>query len=134
MYVDYAFYKNSYIGTVLEDEFTKLNIQAQSKVDYFTFGRIPKLVEVPQNAKFAVCEIIDCLNEQIQAKAINGSSDKRIASETVGSHSVSYRYGDEINKSKVLTEEDINKKIYEIVATYLMNEQNLMYRGVEYDY
>lgn len=130
MYIDYTFYKNEYGGTVLETEFTKLNIQAQAKVDYFTFNRIPKLSEVPLNVKFAVCEVIDFINEQTHAKDTFNASDRRIASETIGSHSVSYKYGDEINKSKVATEEEQNKKIYGIVATYLMNEQNLMYRGV----
>lgn len=135
MYIDYTFYKNEYGGSVLETEFTKLNIQAQSKVDYFTFGRIPELTEVPLNAKFAVCEVIDFISEQTHVKVTFNASDRRIASETVGSHSVSYKYGDEINKSKVAVEEDQNKKIYEIIATYLMNEQNLMYRGVDsYDY
>lgn len=135
MYVDYSFYNATYGGTVLESDFTKLNNQAQSKVDYFTFGRISKLLSLPKSVQFAVCEIIDYLNQQGKYNSSTSVNDRRIASETIGSHSVSYKYGDEINKAKSLTEQDHNKNIYEICATYLMNEQNLMYRGVDsYDY
>lgn len=130
MYLDYTFYKSVYGGTVSETEFPKLNIQAQAKVDYFTFGRIKKLNTISENLKYCVCEVIDLVNAQNVIKAKSTVSDKRIYSETVGSHSVSYKYGDEVYKSKALTDEELNEKIYEICVTYLMSEQNLMYRGL----
>lgn len=131
MYIDYTFYNSIYGGSVSETEFPKLNIQAQAKIDYFTFGRIKKLDTIPENVKYCVCEVIDLLNGQNILEAKTNTADKRIASETVGSHSVSYKYGDEIYKSTVLSDEELNKKVYEICATYLMNEQNLMYRGLD---
>ena len=130
MYIDYTFYKDTYGGSALEAEFPKLNIQAQAKVDYFTFGRIKNLNTIPENVKYCVCEVIDLVSDQNILKVKSNASDKRISSETVGSHSVSYKYGDEVYKSNVLNNEELNRKVYEICATYLMNEQNLMYRGL----
>lgn len=124
MYIDYTFYKDSYGGVITELEFTLLNVKAQAKVDYFTFNRIPKLYPLPETVKYCVCEVIDCIHEHYVTKE---AEDKRISSETVGSHSVTYKYGDEINKAYKKT---LDQKIYEICATYLMNGQDLMYRGM----
>ncbi|MFL8951101.1 head-tail connector protein [Helcococcus kunzii] len=133
MYVDFKFYKNEYGGKVTENDFNILNIKAQAKVDYFTFNRIPKLEMLPQKVKFAVCEVIDTIHNDLLELEEKSSKNRRITSETTGSHSVSFKYGDEINKSD--SKKTLENKIYEIVVTYLMNEQNLMYRGVnDYDY
>ncbi len=131
MYIDYAFYKNVYGGTVSEAEFPKLNIQAQSKVDYYTFGRIKHLEIIPDSVKFAVCEVIDVINKGLLELEEKSSTNRRIASESIGSHSVSFKYGDEVSTSKD-KDKTIDDRIYEVVATYLMNEQNLLYRGVNY--
>ncbi|EHR33444.1 hypothetical protein HMPREF9709_01192 [Helcococcus kunzii ATCC 51366] len=134
MYIDYSFYSGEYGGTVTEQKFNKLNIQAQSKVDYFTFGRIKYLETIPDTVKFAVCEVIDTLDEYYIELSNKSSASRRIASETIGSHSVSFKYGDEITTSKN-KDKTIDDRVYEVVSTYLMNEQNLMYRGVEcHDY
>ncbi|WP_282926893.1 hypothetical protein [Helcococcus kunzii] len=131
MYIDYEFYSGEYGGKVIEDKFKKLNIQAQSKVDYFTFGRIKFLKTIPDTVKFAVCEVIDTLDEYYIELSNKSSTSRRIASETIGSHSVSFKYGDEITTSNG-KDKTIDDRVYEVVATYLMNEQNIMYRGVDY--
>lgn len=129
MFIDFKFYKDTYGGSVSEFEFPSLNIKAQAKVNYFTFGRIQNLYPIPESVKFAICETIDAIHEDIVRNEKLNSNEKRIASETVGSHSVSFKYNDEIHK--ISTSKGLDDKIYEICCTYLSNEQNLMYRGIE---
>ena len=112
MYVDYDFYSTTYSGIISNNEFTKLEIQASSIVDFYTFNRIDK-TDVSEKVKFAVCELVDYLKE---LKAAGG---KEIASESVGSHSVSY----------VTNNTSSEDKKYSIVKKYL-GHTGLMYRGV----
>lgn len=113
MYVDYEFYQNTYGGTLTADIFASLVVPASSIVDYYTFNRIK---EPDTKVKYAVCELIDYLAE---LKATGG---KEVASETVGTHSITY-----------VTAKDgrdpIKAKQKSIVAKYLAHT-GLMYRGV----
>lgn len=109
MYVDYNFYKNTYKGKVSSIDFPRLEIQANSIVDLYTFNRIK---EPDQKVKFAVCELVDYL------KTIEDIGGKEIAQESVGGHSVTYKV--------VKTAE---QKQYEIVKKYLAHT-GLLYRGV----
>lgn len=110
MYVDYTFYSGTYGGKVSIEEFTKLEIQASTIVDYYTFNRIK---EVDTKIKFAVCELIDYL------KQLEDNGGKEISSESVGDHSVSYVTEDTTT---------VSKKQRDIVKRYLGNT-GLMYRG-----
>lgn len=112
MYVDYDFYSTTYGGSVSSTEFTKLEIQSSSIVDFYTLNRIDK-TDVSDKIKLAVCELVDYLKE---LEAIGG---KEIASESVGSHSVSY----------VTNNTSSEDKKYSIVKKYL-GHTGLMYRGV----
>lgn len=113
MYVDYDFYSNNYGGNVLQDEFTRLEMQASTIVDYYTFNRIK---EADDKVKFAACELIDYLKE------LEDTGGKEIESEKVGSHSVTYAKNDDTNP--------IARKQYDIVKKYL-GYTKLMYRGVD---
>lgn len=132
MIIDEQYYINTYKGRVSDvDALTKYIYQAEATVDYFTFGRLKNLTEVPTSAKLAVCELIDLYDNYESKRLKMDSTEARISSETVGSHSVSFKYNDEIFKFG-----DIDtwkkKSEYEIVSKYLMTS-GLMYRGV-YDY
>ena len=115
MYVGYEYYKETYNGTVPMERFNNLEIRASNLIDYYTFNRL-KDKEIGNKAKFAVCELIDYLAE---LKATGG---KEVASETVGTHSITY-----------VTAKDgrdpIKAKQKSIVAKYLAHT-GLMYRGV----
>lgn len=116
MYVDYEFYKNTFGGRVLEIDFTRLEIQASSIVDYHTFNRI---TEVDDKVKFAVCELIDHL------KQLEDTGGKEVSSESVGGHSITYTTNSNI-------QDPIKKKQRDIVLKYLGNT-GLMYRGRYYE-
>lgn len=113
MYVEYEFYKNTYGGKVSEQEFKHLEVLAANTVDYYTFNRI---IGPDDNVKYAVCELIDYLAE---LKATGG---KEIASESVGTHSITYVTAKD-------SRDPIKAKQRSIVAKYLAHT-GLMYRGV----
>lgn len=114
MYVDYEFYRNKYGGKVPEDNFKHLEILAASTVDYYTFNRIK---EVNDNVKFAVCELVDYL------KDLEDKGGKEIASEKVGTYSVTYAVADE--RSDL-----VKRKQRDIIRKWL-GQTGLMYRGVK---
>lgn len=113
MYVDYEFYSTNFGGKVAENEFTKLEIQASTLIDYYTFNRIK---EVNDKIKYAVCELIDYLKE------LERNGGKEISQESIGSQSVSYATGE-----NQLTAE---QKKFNIVKKYL-GHSGLLYRGVD---
>ena len=90
-YVDYEYYVNDFGGDVIvAADFDKLALQASRFIDRVTFERAYAVIdaatdtELIEKIKLATCAIA----EEIQEQNTNGI--KNIASETVGSHSVSY--------------------------------------------
>lgn len=116
MYVDYAFYSQAYGGKVSSEDFTKLEIQASSIVDYHTFNRV---TDINDKIRFAVCELIDYL------KQLEDAGGKEVSSESVGGYSVTYATNSN-------TQDPIKKKQRDIILKYLGNT-GLMYRGRYYE-
>ena len=107
MYLDYNFYESKYDGKISHEDFIGLELKAAAVINYYTSHRIK---EVDDNIKFCMCELIDNIKED---------EEKEIASESVGSYSVSY-----VNKGN--TSNTKNQK--SIIAKWLPS--NLIYRGV----
>lgn len=86
MYADYTFYAERYFGTAIsEADFPRLSLRASQFLDYYTMNRAKDYTR-DDAVKYACCAVAEAyLNaEQTQAK-------RGIASESVGSYSVSYR-------------------------------------------
>ncbi|NBI08065.1 hypothetical protein [Senegalia massiliensis] len=109
--MDYKFYEMEYGGKAPSEEFPMLLIQAMSEVKYYTLNR-SNYSDI--NVKYALCELIDYLYKLSQ------SDDKEIASESVGTYSVSY------NTDK---KDSVDKKKKKIIYKYLAHT-GLLYRGV----
>lgn len=113
MYVDFEYYSQAYKGKVAEVDFTPLSLKAQALVDYYTFRRI---TEITNNIKFAICELIDVMNEK------ELQDTKGIQSEKTGSYSITYTSQNETRK---MFNQDIVNVIYKWIPS------DLLYRGVE---
>lgn len=114
MYLDFTFYQTDFGGTVSEEKFKSLNIEASGILNYYTFGRTSNLTEVPKYIKYALCELVSLLNEEAE-------QDSTISSEKVGSYSVTYA-----GKSNVGASYATKQK--RIVHKWLPVE--LLYRGL----
>src|SRR5699024_272870 len=119
MYADYTFYNNNWGGNVTEKEFDKLALKAKSVVDLYTFDRVKKRDEIPDEVKYAMCELKD------YEKQLEDTGGKEIAGEKTASHSVTYAV------SKQDSNRAIKSKQKDIVRRWLVNT-DLMYRGVGY--
>ena len=115
-------------GSLEETPFNILEFEARRKIDERTFGRLKLLEEQPIEVKMCMFALINSINSY--NNAYQNSNNRNVASESVGSYSVSYASGTQI-------QEIINSKnveIEEIIRTYLMgvvvNGEHILYIGV----
>lgn len=124
-YLTYTEYK-ALGGSLDMTPFNLLEFEARRKIDERTFNRIKGIKEIPQEIKMCMFALINSLGSY----SSESSNNKNIASESVGSYSVSYVTGgtiQEIVQSK-------NVELNDIITTYLMgvvvNGEHVLYIGV----
>lgn len=113
-------------GNLDQTPFNLLEFEAQRIIDSKTQQRLNKTDNIPQEVKLCAFSLINLLNSYTTESQTN----KNISSESVGSYSVSYATGtqiQEIVKSK-------NVELTDVVLTYLtgviVNGEHLVYLGV----
>jgi hypothetical protein len=118
-YIDYGFYSGVYGGSaVASSGFKPLALRASAMLDLLTSGRVAPIIaagtdaDVIQKVRLAACAIID---ELYRLDATGGI----IASESVGSHSVSYAVTPGTTVTKRLTG----------VAVPFLADTGLLFRG-----
>lgn len=123
-YATYDFYVDSYYGDTLTPEnFDKYASRASDYIDRITMGRAAGYVKDDAVTK-ACCAIADQIFRISEAKTRVAAGE--IASEHVGSHSVTYRSYAEIITS-------LEAELANLAAVYLANT-GLLYRGIPYVY
>ncbi len=129
MYADYAYYTSTFFGDMIpEEKFEKYATHASDFIDYFTFGRAAANAELPA-VKKCCCALAEqyMTIESVQgAAAAKVTADGIIASESVGSHSRSFRSG--VEAAQAMDAE--NAKLAAIGRRYLL-PTGLLYRGVK---
>jgi aromatic ring hydroxylase len=112
MYADYSFYSGEYLGSVIsEADFPRLSLRASKFLDYYTMNRA-KDYGKDDALKHACCAVAEAYHIVEESEAKRG-----IASESVGSYSVSYR-----------EDRDVNKLLAESAKPFLAFT-GLLYRG-----
>lgn len=121
-YATYAYYTDTFYGDVLtEDTFDKYAARASDYIDRLTMNKA-KDYTADDSVKKACCAAAEQLSMIAKAKASTASENGELASESVGSYSVSYRSG-------VETAKELEAQLYNIVAGYLAMT-GLLYRGI----
>lgn len=112
--VDYDFYRGVYGGDKIDEspKFTRLANEAETLVDYYTFGRATKVKDesLLKKVKLTICKLID------EYKVIEEMGNIKSFSE--GKQSITYV--DQVNP---------NHRLYEIIYVNLALT-GLMYRGL----
>lgn len=127
MYADYTFYQMDFYGELVpEDKWAKYATAASDYIDYLTWRKAQAMAEDPavQKCCCALAEqymSIDKLKEAASAKV---TDDGIIASESVGSHSRSFRNGTEAEQAV----QEAEKALASIARRYLL-PTGLLYRG-----
>lgn len=115
MFTDFDFYTTEYGGSLSSEDFKSLNVQASGILRYYTFNAFEDFIEIPQYVKFAICELVDLLNEE-------SKQSKAIVSEKVGSYTRTFANG----QTGVQTYAQKQKFI---IHKWVPNEY--LYRGVQ---
>ncbi len=114
-YVSYEYYQQTFSGkTITEEEFSRLEFQAEAFLDRITFGRVKGLPEIPEAVKMAICAMAEYSCQE-------GKKTPGVRSENIDGYSVSY--GDTGSSGKSRSEE-----LYQIASNYLMST-GLLFRG-----
>ena len=116
-YADFEFYVTEYCGNQIDgDSFPRLSMRASEFIDYVTMNKASK---DPDSDKVKRC----CCALAEQLATLEAANDTgTIASESVGSHSVSYRSTAEVNAS-------INVRLMQTARRYLAST-GMLYRGI----
>lgn len=132
MIVDFTYYTEVFEGSAInEQDFNRYSKKAERFVNYATCNQASTAIgDTLETVKECICELAEQYQiiEKTEKQSL-GEGEKVIASESVGSWSVSY---DTPTKADVNTEEYVkekNKKLYSIVKEYLAFT-GLLYRGV----
>ena len=124
-YLTYNEYK-SLGGNLNQTPFNLLEFEARKKIDERTLGRLKKINEIPIEVKMCILALTNTLNSYLN----ENTNNKNVASESVGSYSVSYATGtqiQEIIKSKSI---EINDIILTYLTGVIVNGEHLVYLGV----
>ena len=114
-YADYNFYSEVYHGTIATAEnFDNAELEAEAFVNTITFGRIERMDDIPDEAKYAVCSVTDAMVKFSESRKNN------VASESNDGYSVTYASG--------VTDADCNREMQSRARRWLANT-GLMYRG-----
>lgn len=127
IYADYAYYTDTFCGDLIqtEDDFKKYAVRACRYIDRITMRRAENYnILHPENTalKDACCAAAEQYLMIANVRAAAAEAGGEIASESVGSHSVSYRSGAE-------QEEALKLELRQIVDSYLAGT-GLLYRGI----
>lgn len=121
-YATYEFYTDTWGGKLTEAEFDRYSARARYLLDSITKGRIPLVWDNATDdqrsaVSMALCALID---QHVTVE----NSDKQVASESIGSYSVSYAS----TKSATTRMRDIVRPfLYDLS----FNGVSLLYRGLE---
>lgn len=124
-YLTYDEYK-ALGGSLDQTPFNLLEYEARKIIDNRTLKRLQGINQIPQEVKMCMFSLINTINNY----ANQGQTSKNISSESVGSYSVSYTTGTQIQE----TINSKNAELTDIVLNYLtgviVNGQHVVYLGV----
>ena len=128
-YADYEFYTDVYLGDAIEEEdFAKLELRAEEKLDMMTFHRIKNMDEslMTEDLAIAIKKSVCAMAEAVQGMKGEPSqigSSAGISAENIDGYSVSYS---STSASQKLTDySDVLKG----VAMQYLGDSGLLYRG-----
>ena len=121
IYADEEFYKNRYLlgrKPVISAGFLFYARQASQMIDSYTFGRLAKAKEVPEEVQLCCCELAETMyqGEKIEKDSSGKTSEKS------GTYSVSYGSAQEMRDT-------VRKRERQIVMKWL-EHTGLCYQGV----
>lgn len=128
-YADYAFYRDEYLGDAIkEEDFAKLEMRAEEKLDMMTFHRIKNMDEglMTEDLAIAIRKSVCAMAEAVQSMKGEPSqigNSVGISAENLDGYSVSYT-----STSASQTLNDYSTVLKGVAMQYL-GDSGLLYRG-----
>lgn len=119
MYVDYAYYKDSFGGTLAAEEFNRYARKAERFLHYIVMGEIAEVTEQVKNAVCAAAEAVAEIREGVQ------NIPQGIKSESTDGYSVTYN--NDYNADELADRE--KRAMYKAIKQELSGT-GLLYQGV----
>lgn len=121
MYLSYVEYKE-FGGTMDEATFNKNEFEIENRIDYLTNGRIKNLSQVPKAVKMLCFRLGTSFWEKVNIDAPNNLTSYSNGIESFG-------YANTTASSQSSSISVIDKQINNLVAEYLWEYPELLYRG-----
>ena len=118
MYADYAYYKDSFGGTLAAEEFNRYARKAERFLNYIVMGEIAEVTEQVKNAVCAAAEAVAEIREGVQ------NIPQGIKSESTDGSSVTYK---DYNADELAERE--KRVMYKAIKQELSGT-GLLYQGV----
>lgn len=126
-YLTYNEYK-ALGGNLEQTPFNLLEYEARRKVDERTQQRLKKVNNIPEEVKMCVFALV---NDLVAYSNNTGAGDnKNVASESVGSYSVSYITGSQIQETIKSKNADLDNTITTYLTGVVANGEHIIYLGV----
>ena len=119
MYVDYAYYKDSFGGTLAAEEFNRYARKAERFLNYGIMGEISEVTEQVKNAVCAAAEAVAEIREGV------ANIPQGIKSESTDGYSVTYN--NDYNADELAERE--KRAMYKVIKQELSGT-GLLYQGV----
>lgn len=124
-YLTYTEYK-ALGGSLDITPFNLLEFEARRIIDSRTLQRLKGINQIPQEVKMCMLSLVDTINSYVN----KSQTSKNISSESVGSYSVNYITGTQIQE----TIKSKNAELTDMVVTYLtgviVDGEHIIYCGV----
>ena len=124
-YLTYNEYK-ALGGSLDITPFNLLEFEARRIIDNRTLQRLKGIEQVPQEVKMCVLSLVDTINSY----ANKSQTSKNISSESVGSYSVSYANGGQIQETIKSKNVELNDIIFTYLSGVIVNKEHILYLGV----
>lgn len=124
-YLTYDEYK-ALGGNLDQTPFNLLEFEARRIIDSKTQQRLNKTDNIPPEVKICVFSLINLLNSY----ATENQTNKNISSESVGSYSVSYATGTQIQETIKSKSAELNDVVLTYLTGVIVNGEHLVYLGV----
>ena len=133
-YADYQYYKNTYLGTAIQEtDFPRLALRASSFLDYYTQGRAAKNPDM-EALKMACCALaeqfqtVDAAHKMAQKALSSSQGGAEPQSQSVGSWSKTYRSAGDSAKQATEAAQLAQGTLFVVAQKYLAHT-GLLYRG-----
>lgn len=115
-------------GALEQTPFDLLEFEARRRIDKRTQGRLKNVTQIPQEVKLCIYALIKVMT--VEDSDFHDITNNNIASESVGSYSVTYVTGMQIQETIKAKNVEIDNIITSYLTGVVVDNQHILFLGV----